>query len=97
MTFPPSPIVAGDLGPVLLTPLESSVLLCLEEHMPYPVSKQEIVEEAWGQPGAATDDALKSIVCALRAKVGREHVVTVRGYGYALATGWQPPRTPPRV
>ena len=50
------------------------------------ISKQALIREVWGSSAYATPDALKVRIHALRSKIGKTRIETVRGYGYRLVT-----------
>jgi DNA-binding response OmpR family regulator len=74
--------VAGD--EVRLTPTEFDLLACLAADPGAVVSRDRLMAEVWGWPGASATRAVDSHVKGLRAKVGAGRVRTVHGVGYAL-------------
>jgi DNA-binding response OmpR family regulator len=72
---------------VRLTPTEFDLLLCLVATPGAVVSRERLMAEVWGWPGAAGTRTLDSHVKGLRAKVGADRIRTVHGVGYALEAG----------
>ncbi|MDH2415326.1 response regulator transcription factor [Nocardioides sp. CER19] len=69
---------------VRLTPTEFDLLLCLASDPGAVVTRDRLMAEVWGWPGASATRAVDSHVKGLRAKVGAERIRTVHGVGYAL-------------
>jgi len=72
---------------VRLTPTEFDLLLCLAATPGAVVSRDRLMAEVWGWPGASGTRTVDSHVKGLRAKVGVDRIRTVHGVGYALETG----------
>src|SRR3954471_16506646 len=72
---------------VRLTPTEFELLLCLTATPGAVVSRDRLMAEVWGWPGASGTRTVDSHVKGLRAKVGADRIRTVHGVGYALETG----------
>ena len=72
---------------VRLTPTEYDVLLLLAATPGAVVSRERLMAEVWGWPGASGTRTLDSHMKGLRAKVGADLIRTVHGVGYALETG----------
>ncbi|MGH1563173.1 response regulator transcription factor [Mumia sp. DW29H23] len=72
---------------VRLTPTEFDLLLCLAGQPGAVVTRDRLMAEVWGWPGAAGTRTLDSHVKGLRTKVGADRIRTVHGVGYALETG----------
>jgi len=72
---------------VRLTPTEFDLLLCLTATPGAVVSRDQLMAEVWGWPGASGTRTVDSHVKGLRAKVGADRIRTVHGVGYALETG----------
>jgi DNA-binding response OmpR family regulator len=72
---------------VRLTPTEFDLLLCLAAAPGAVVSRDRLMAEVWGWPGASGTRTVDSHVKGLRAKVGVDRIRTVHGVGYALETG----------
>jgi DNA-binding response OmpR family regulator len=72
---------------VRLTPTEFDLLLCLTANPGAVVSRDQLMAEVWGWPGASGTRTVDSHVKGLRAKVGADRIRTVHGVGYALETG----------
>lgn len=75
-----------DEGPeeVRLTPTEFDLLLCLAGDPGAVITRERLMAEVWGWPGASTTRTLDSHVKGLRAKIGADRIRTVHGVGYAL-------------
>ncbi|MBM6399945.1 response regulator transcription factor [Phycicoccus sonneratiae] len=68
-----------------LTPTEMRLFLELAEEPGRVLSRRALLERVWGYGDAEDEDHLVTVhVQRLRAKVGAEHVETVRGFGYRL-------------
>ena len=72
---------------VHLTPTEYHLLLCLAASPGVVLTRERLLAEVWGWPGASGTRTVDSHVKALRAKIGPDRVRTVHGVGYALETG----------
>ena len=72
---------------VRLTPTEFDLLLCLTATPGAVVTRERLLAEVWGWPGASGTRTVDSHVKGLRAKVGADRIRTVHGVGYALETG----------
>ena len=72
---------------VRLTPTEFDLLLCLAETPGDVVTRDRLMSEVWGWPGASGTRTLDSHVKGLRAKVGVDRIRTAHGVGYALEAG----------
>jgi DNA-binding response OmpR family regulator len=68
---------------VLLTAREYSVLTYLAERVDQAVSKQELLDEVWDEPGL-DPNAVEVCIMQLRKKVGPAWIQTVRNVGYRL-------------
>jgi DNA-binding response OmpR family regulator len=77
---------AGD-AEVRLTPTEFDLLQCLAASPGTVVTRDELMAEVWGWPGASGTRTVDSHVKGLRAKIGADRVRTVHGVGYALERG----------
>ncbi len=74
---------------IRLTPTEFDLLLCLAATPGAVVSRDRLMAEVWGWPGASGTRTIDSHVKGLRSKVGVDRIRTVHGVGYALET-WSP-------
>ena len=72
---------------VHLTPTEFDLLLCLAGDAGAVVTRDRLMAEVWGWPGASGTRTVDSHVKGLRAKVGADRIRTVHGVGYAFETG----------
>jgi DNA-binding response OmpR family regulator len=70
---------------VRLTPTELDLLVCLAATPGAVVTRERLMAQVWGWPGASGTRTVDSHVKGLRAKVGADVVRTVHGVGYALA------------
>ena len=75
---------------VHLTPTEFDLLLCLAGEPGVVLTRERLLAEVWGWPGASGTRTVDSHVKALRAKIGADRVRTVHGVGYALEPGDAP-------
>jgi DNA-binding response OmpR family regulator len=79
---------------IRLTPTEFDLLVCLAASPATVLSREHLMTEVWGWPGASTTRTLDSHIKGLRAKVGADLIRTVHGVGYSLETGAQAESTP---
>ena len=76
--------VAGE--PVPLTTKEFEVLAVLVRRVGNAVSRQQIMDEVWGDAYLAVSRSLDVHLTQLRAKLNRPGLLaTIRGFGYRLA------------
>ncbi|RHW24782.1 DNA-binding response regulator [Nocardioides immobilis] len=75
---------------VHLTPTEFDLLICLAGEPGTVLTRDRLLAEVWGWPGASGTRTVDSHIKALRAKIGADRVRTVHGVGYALETGARP-------
>ncbi len=76
---------AGD--EIHLTPTEFDLLICLASEPGTVLTRERLLADVWGWPGASGTRTVDSHVKALRAKIGADRVRTVHGVGYALEAG----------
>ncbi|WP_018681794.1 response regulator transcription factor [Actinokineospora enzanensis] len=70
---------------VALTRLEFDILAVLARHLGVAVSRQQLLDEVWGDAYLAVSRSLDVHMAQLRAKLGRPGLVrTIRGFGYRL-------------
>ncbi len=69
---------------VRLTPTEFDLLACLAAAPGQVLTREKLMADVWGWPGASGTRTVVSHVKALRSKIGSERVRTVHGVGYAL-------------
>jgi two-component system catabolic regulation response regulator CreB len=79
--------------PLDLTRTEHRLLTALLRHPGWVLSRSQLLEELWDDPGATTERAIDSHIKALRAKLRAlrpdiEAIETRRGEGYALKERW---------
>ncbi len=73
--------VAGE--PVILTTKEFEILAVLARHAGNAVSRQQIMDQVWGDAYLAVSRSLDVHLATLRAKLGRPGLLcTIRGFGY---------------
>ncbi|MFD7658434.1 response regulator transcription factor [Actinosynnema sp. NPDC059797] len=78
-------VVAG--AEVALTAKEFDVLAALASRAGTAVSRQQLMDEVWGDAYLAVSRSLDVHLAGLRAKLGRPGLITtVRGFGYRLAS-----------
>jgi DNA-binding response OmpR family regulator len=72
---------------VTLTPVEWRLLVTLARHRGTILSREELLELAWGDPGHVGPERVKFAVLRLRRKLGPAGALieNVRGFGYRLA------------
>ena len=70
--------------PVALTPLELRLLTAFVDHPNQVLSREQLLELAWGSDRGVLSDQVKLYVGYLRKKLGEaaERIETVRGFGY---------------
>ena len=71
---------------VRLTPTEFDLLVCLAAAPGQVLTRERLLADVWGWPGASGTRTVDSHVKALRSKIGAGRVRTVHGVGYALET-----------
>ena len=69
---------------VRLTPTEFDLLVCLAAAPGQVLTREKLLSDVWGWPGASGTRTVDSHVKALRSKIGADRVRTVHGVGYAL-------------
>jgi two-component system catabolic regulation response regulator CreB len=79
--------------PLELTRTEYRLLTALLRHPGWVLSRAQLLEELWDDPGATTERAIDSHIKALRAKLRAlrpevEPIQTHRGEGYSLRERW---------
>ncbi|PPK68389.1 response regulator transcription factor [Actinokineospora auranticolor] len=75
--------VAGE--PIELTRMEFEILGVLVRHAGVAVSRQQLLDEVWGDAYLAVSRSLDVHLAQLRAKLGRPGLVrTIRGFGFRL-------------
>lgn len=73
--------------PVDLTPLEYRCLHHLMLHKDRHVSQLELTEQLWAQDFERESNSVEVLIGRLRRKLGREIIVTRRGFGYRIDAG----------
>lgn len=69
-------------GPQALTSREFRLLELLMRNAGTPVSRERLTQEVWGTDYVSETNIIDVTVMRLRQKVGKDHIVTVRGAGY---------------
>jgi DNA-binding response OmpR family regulator len=72
--------------PVQLTPREFALLEFLMRNADRVVSKTELLDHVWDTGDLTDPNVVEVYIGYLRRKIGREHLTTVRGAGYRLAS-----------
>lgn len=74
-----------------LTPLEFSLLVCLDANAGEAVSRARLLEEVWGYEFNGESNVVNMVVTSLRQKLGShaDAIQTIRGVGYRLNAGWK--------
>lgn len=70
--------------PVELTPTELRLLLELSDAPGIVISRDALLERVWDYPAGGDTRVVDVHVQRLRAKIGKERIDTVRGFGYKL-------------
>lgn len=75
--------VQKDGKEILLTPTEFQILSALIRNSGIVLTRNNLLEAIWDTAGSYIDDNTLSVhIKRLRDKIGGEHIVTVRGFGY---------------
>ncbi|MDP2996055.1 MAG: response regulator transcription factor [Bryobacterales bacterium] len=72
--------VAGKL--VEMTPMEFRLLLAFAKNPGHVLSRDRLIDLAWGRDTYITDRAVDAHIVNLRRKIDPRHIVSVRGMGY---------------
>lgn len=65
-----------------VTPLEFKLLVAFVNHRGRLLSREQLIDLAWGGQTFVTDRAVDAHIVNLRRKLGQELIVSVRGMGY---------------
>lgn len=76
--------VSVDGAPVQLTPTELRLLLELVSEVGFVVSRDALLTRVWDYPAGGDTRVVDVHMQRLRAKVGKDRIETVRGFGYKL-------------
>jgi DNA-binding response OmpR family regulator len=68
--------------PVEITPLEFKLLVTFLRHRGHVLSRDQLIDLAWGRDTYVTERAVDAHIVNLRRKVGAEAIASVRGMGY---------------
>jgi len=71
-------------APLALTPSEYRILACLLQAGGRPVSRERLLAVLYGSGNSSESNTLEVHVHALRRRLGRAIIETVRGFGYRL-------------
>ncbi|MCY1249383.1 Transcriptional regulatory protein QseB [compost metagenome] len=71
--------------PVDVTPLEYKCLSVLMQHRNRAVSQMELTEQLYTQDFERESNSVEVLIGRLRKKLGRDAIVTRRGFGYQIA------------
>ena len=71
-------------APVVLSPREYDVLLCLARASPEPVGRQAILDQVWGSGADITENTVDVYIGYLRRRLAGLKIETVRGFGFRL-------------
>lgn len=74
--------VAGE--PLTLTPTERRLLFALADAPGVVLSRDQLLEHVWEYPSGTDTRVVDVHVQRLRAKVGKDRIETVRGFGYKI-------------
>jgi len=77
--------VMVDGVPVDVTPLEYRCLSVLMQNRSRPVSQMELTEQLYTQDFERESNSVEVLIGRLRKKLGRDAIVTRRGFGYQIA------------
>lgn len=69
-----------------LTKKEFQLLMSIIRENGAACPREKIAAEVWGRPEAEVCDSIQVLMSRLRAKLGRDHIKTVRNVGYRIAT-----------
>jgi DNA-binding response OmpR family regulator len=68
--------------PVDVTPLEFKLLLTFLRHRGHVLSRDQLIDLAWGRDTYVTERAVDAHIVNLRRKIGTEAILSIRGMGY---------------
>lgn len=74
----------GQDGPIVVTPREIMLLRLLLQHRGRVLSREQILDELWGEERPVFDRTVDSHIKNLRKKLGLDCIVTITGVGYKL-------------
>ncbi len=72
-------------APVELSATEFRLLAALVDHLGAVLSREQLLDRVWGSASWGDPRVVDVNVQRLRAKIGAEHIVTMRGAGYKMA------------
>jgi DNA-binding response OmpR family regulator len=83
-------VVSAEGLPVELTPLEYRCVMFLMLNKTRPVSQQELTEQLYAQDFERESNSVEVLIGRLRKKLGKDSIVTKRGFGYQIAADEAP-------
>ena len=78
-------VVSKNDKEIKLTTLEFDLLILLSKNIDKSFSRDEILEQVWGDDYFGSDRAVDDLVRRLRKKCNDLNILTVYGYGYRLS------------
>lgn len=78
--------VTADGLPIELTPLEFRCVSHLMLNQQRPISQLELTETLYAQDFERDSNSVEVLIARLRRKLGKDAILTRRGYGYQIAT-----------
>ena len=78
-------VVSKNGKEIKLTTLEFDLLILLSKNIDKSFSRDEILEQVWGDDYFGSDRAVDDLVRRLRKKCSDLNILTVYGYGYRLS------------
>ena len=78
-------VVSKNDKEIKLTTLEFDLLILLSKNIDKSFSRDEILEQVWGDDYFGSDRAVDDLVRRLRKKCSDLNILTVYGYGYRLS------------
>lgn len=78
---------AGEESPFELTPLEFKLMYYLARHQDHVLSRNQILDNVWGQSTNVLDRTVDTYIAALRKKLGvrAKYIRSVHGVGYRFS------------
>ena len=79
---------------VPLTPKVFALLMLFVENQGRVLTRHALEDHLYGWGGEVESNTLEVFISRLRRKLGRQHIETVRGLGYRLASAGEPGGNP---
>lgn len=76
-----------DEEPISLPPKEHQILAVLMQAGDKPVSRERLMQQLYGLGDGVDSNTLEVHIYGLRKTLGKDRILTVRGFGYSLAGG----------